>query len=254
MTCPPDARALFVFSLLIFLLSPAYAQNEKQVLTQKNNVAKKHSHETAPATPNLGRFSQSASPISRIRLNALSNLQRGKFDEASLAFEEIHTALPNDTETLLMLAALAELRNRPVEADNWRQRAYHIAPLSTDVLAAMLGASSNRLHAPLETESQLRSLLSRHPESAPLHFALGNLELSRGQWLEAKAAFVAALSNDGDNPDYLFNLAITLDHLRQHALAAKRYRDATHAAELRPSVMNKDEALRRQREIEEMMK
>jgi hypothetical protein len=45
---------------------------------------------------------------------------------------------------------------------------------------------------------------------------------------------------DPDNPDYLFNLAVSLDQIRQPKLAAQHYRLALEAAQLRPAAFDRE--------------
>jgi uncharacterized protein HemY len=89
---------------------------------------------------------------------------------------------------------------------------------------AMAGLSALRQADPGQSESRLRSLLARAPESAPALLALGNLYAREGRWQEAQQQFFKAYSAAPDNPDCAFNLAVGLDHLGQPALALSYYR------------------------------
>lgn len=91
---------------------------------------------------------------------------------------------------------------------------------------------------PQTAESRLKSLLSAQPESAALNFALGNLYARQNRWPEAQQVYFNAVAADGDNPDYLFNLAVSLDHLRQPRLAGQHYRMALEAAARRPAAFD----------------
>ena len=48
----------------------------------------------------------------------------------------------------------------------------------------------------------------------------------RRRWTEAQQAYFEAFRIDSANPDYLFNLAVSLDQLRQTRLALDYYRKA----------------------------
>jgi uncharacterized protein HemY len=63
-------------------------------------------------------------------------------------------------------------------------------------------------------------------DSAALFFALGNLYARQGRWSEAQQAYFQAYALEPDNADHLFNVAVSLDHLRQKKLAAQYYRMA----------------------------
>jgi tetratricopeptide (TPR) repeat protein len=79
---------------------------------------------------------------------------------------------------------------------------------------------------PLQSESRLKSLIAANPESAHLHFALGNQYAALVRWPEAQAAYFKAYTLDPDNPDFAFNLAVSLDQMRQSKLALEYYRRA----------------------------
>src|SRR5262249_43234264 len=69
------------------------------------------------------------------------------------------------------------------------------------------------------------------PGANVLHFTLGNQLAQQGRWAEAQQAYFKAMAADPDNPDFAFNLAVSLDHLRQSKLAADYYRRAIALAE-----------------------
>ena len=83
---------------------------------------------------------------------------------------------------------------------------------------------------PAALEIELKTLIGRNPEAAPLHFALGNLYSSGLQWTEAQQAYFEAFRIDPQNADYLFNLAVSLDQLKQPRLALDYYRKAESVA------------------------
>jgi Flp pilus assembly protein TadD len=76
---------------------------------------------------------------------------------------------------------------------------------------------------PGAAESRLKSLSAAQPDLAAPHFALGNLYARQGRWNEAQQAYFRAYNAEQDNPDILYNLAISLEHLRQNKLAAQYY-------------------------------
>jgi tetratricopeptide (TPR) repeat protein len=61
---------------------------------------------------------------------------------------------------------------------------------------------------------------------ARIYFALGNIYAESGRWLKAQGAYFEALTRDSENPDYVYNLAVTLDYLNKRALALRYYREA----------------------------
>ena len=77
--------------------------------------------------------------------------------------------------------------------------------------------------------SQIKTALAGQPDSPALHFALGTLLSTQGRWSEAQQAYFNAYSADPENPDFIFNLAVSLDHLRQNKLAIQYYQMALKA-------------------------
>jgi uncharacterized protein HemY len=114
--------------------------------------------------------------------------------------------------------------------------------------AALNGPSAES--DPQTTESRLKTLLSSQPESAPLNFALGNLYSRQNRWPEAQQLYFNAVAAESDNPDYLFNLAVSLDHLRQNRLAAQHYRLALEASARRPAAFDRSKVEKRVGELQ----
>ena len=88
---------------------------------------------------------------------------------------------------------------------------------------------------------ELRRLLELHPQEPALAFALGNYLASQQRWPEAQQAYFDALqmarASDTEtvNPDYAFNLAVSLEHLNQSAAALGFYRQARELALSHPA-------------------
>lgn len=179
-----------------------------------------------------------------------TNLQRGELDRARIEYEQALQRDPNNTDALLALAAIAHRQNRPGDAESFRQRAWIANPSDPATQSAMLSGNLAKSD-PQATESRLKTLLADQPESAPLNFALGNLFARQNRWSEAQAAYFNAVASDGDNPDYLFNLAVSLDHLRQPRLAAQHYRLALESAARRPAGFDRDGVARRLDELQQ---
>ncbi len=201
--------------------------------------------QTAPIR--LTRTTPVADPL---LMQGHTDLQRGDLDRARVEYEQALQRDPNNTDALLALAAIAQRQNRPSDAENFRQRAWIANPSDPATQSAMLSGNPAKTD-PQATESRLKTLLAEQPESAPLNFALGNLFARQNRWSEAQAAYFNAAASDGDNPDYLFNLAVSLDHLRQPRLAAQHYRLALESAARRPAGFDRDGVARRLDELQQ---
>jgi tetratricopeptide (TPR) repeat protein len=80
------------------------------------------------------------------------------------------------------------------------------------------------------SESKLKQLIEHRPDDAHLQFALGNLYVQKKSWPEAQQAFFNAWKGDAGNPDYAYNLAVSLDHLGKHREAKAFYEDSLKLA------------------------
>lgn len=167
-----------------------------------------------------------------------AKLQGNQFDAARHDYEQALKTDPNNVDTLLALAAIAQRQGRSADADRYQQRAINADPRDPAAQAAVLGGTAGGDQ--MANESRLKTLLAAQPESGPLNFALGNLYSRQGRWSEAQQVYFNAVAADADNPDYLFNLAVSLDHLRQQKLAAQHYRLALDAAQRRPAAFDRE--------------
>jgi tetratricopeptide (TPR) repeat protein len=86
---------------------------------------------------------------------------------------------------------------------------------------------------PIQAESRLKTLIASQPEVGQLHFSLGNQFAAQRRWPDAQAAYFKAYTLEPENPDFAFNLAISLDQLRQVKPALDYYRRALVLSETR---------------------
>ena len=168
-------------------------------------------------TPTLPRLEQ-----------AYDALQAGRQEDAQRLYEQVLHSDPRNVDALLGLATLAVLQGQPEQAQSYYLQVLETDPDDASAQAGLIGLKGQS--DPQLSESRLKTALSRQPQSAALHFALGNLYARGQRWSEAQQAYFKAFSCEADNPDYLFNLAVSLDHLRQPRLAAQYYQQALNAA------------------------
>ncbi|MBL8445933.1 MAG: tetratricopeptide repeat protein [Zoogloeaceae bacterium] len=202
-----------------------------------------------PSAPERGRFTPAEAdqrPPDRVQLRRgtteakapAANLQDayaaynlGDLARAGRLYGDFLRQEPRNVEALNGLAAIALRQGRLAEAEQGFQRALAIDPNDAVALAGITELRS-RGHAD-KAETPMRSLLAAQPQASPAYFALGNALAAQGRWAEAQQAYFDAHSRDPDNPDYLFNLAVSLDRLHQVPLARRFYADALRAAQSR---------------------
>lgn len=198
--------------------------------------------------PKIG-ISRETSQLEKLLTIAHSALEKRELETASKNYRAVLQIDPNQTDALLHLAAICWHQGQRSEATHLRRRALIAAPDNMAAQAANLALSLAGTSAS-EIESRLKGLLVSAPDSGELHFTLGALFARQQRWAEAQHAFVNAVAVAGDNPDYLFNLAVSLDHLQQTASAAQHYRLALTAARQRPASFRSEHAEHRLQEIE----
>jgi tetratricopeptide (TPR) repeat protein len=135
-------------------------------------------------------------------------------------------------DALLGLAATDVRAGRYEAAEAAYLRLLQNDPTDAHAQAGLIALRASRLD-PLATESRVKNLLAADPGANVLHFTLGNQLAQQGRWAEAQQAYFKAMAADPDNADFAFNLAVSLDHLRQSKLAADYYRRAVALAEKR---------------------
>lgn len=200
-----------------------------------------------PATETPVHFSRSAPKTDQPLERAYAALKAGRLDEAQAGYEAILRHDSKNTDALLGLASIAARAGQEERAQTLYQRAYESDPSNPTAQAGLLGGQEKTDAAP--TESRLKTALSKQPNAPALHFALGNLYARQERWSEAQQAYFNAYSIEPDNPDFIVNLAISLDHLHQDKLAAQYYRTALTAAATRRAAFDAEPIQTRLREL-----
>jgi tetratricopeptide (TPR) repeat protein len=154
---------------------------------------------------------------------------------------------PNNTDALHGLAAIALRENKPEQAAATYRKILEINPQDAVALAALLDLRGQA--NPADAEDELKSLTAAQPELAAPELSLGNLYARQGRWPEAQQAYFRAYTAEPDNPDLLYNLAVSLEHLRQPKLAAQYYAQALAAAASHPATFDQTRASSRLRAL-----
>jgi tetratricopeptide (TPR) repeat protein len=96
-------------------------------------------------------------------------------------------------------------------------------PKDSMAMSSLLAVST---YSPQETESQLKLMIREEPDSPYLNFALANAYGAQQRWQEAQRHYFLALQNNPNDPNYAYNLAVSLEHIAQPQSAINYYQRA----------------------------
>jgi tetratricopeptide (TPR) repeat protein len=156
----------------------------------------------------------------------------GDFATARADYEQALRDEPANRDAQFGLAALDVKAGRYEAAEGAYLRLLQANPRDAEAQAALIALRGARLD-PLVAESRVKSLLAADPSSHVLNFTLGNQLAQQGRWAEAQQEYFKAFAAEPDNADFAYNLAVSLDHLRQPRLALEYYRRAITLAKTR---------------------
>ena len=173
--------------------------------------------------------------------------QRGDYRRAERIYRTVLSRQPEQRDALLGMAALAARYGQTERAQRYYGRLLQINPrdsVAHAALSGLQGAAGRDL-----SESKLKLLLDETPQARQIHFSLGNLYARQGRWAEAQEAYFKAFGADSRNPDYVFNLAVSLDRMGQAKPAVDYYRQALVLADRRSVNFNTSQVLSRIRTL-----
>ena len=147
-------------------------------------------------------------------------------------YEQALAEEPSSRDALLGLAAIDVRAGRFESAEARYLRLLQADPRDAYAQSALVSLRGGR-QDPQVAESRVKSLLAANPGAHVLNFTLGNQFAQQGRWAEAQQQFFKAAAAEPDNPDFVYNLAVSLDQLRQTRLALEHYQRAIALAEKR---------------------
>ena len=161
--------------------------------------------------------------------SAYSAYVSGDLKGARADYEQALRDDPGNRDALLGLAAVDVRLGRLEAAEATYLRLLRDDPRDAHAQAGLIALRSGRMD-PLAAESRLKTLLATDPGAHVLNFALGNQLAQQGRWPEAQQQYFKAFAADPENADFAYNVAVSLDHLRQPKLALEYYQRAVALA------------------------
>jgi len=154
---------------------------------------------------------------------AYSAYQSGNYDRAMELYNQVLEVDPNNRNALLARAAI-NIHDGYAEAAIRDYRRLLLAnPKDSLAMSSMLTVTS---YAPEDTETQLKLMIREEPDSPYLNFALANAYGAQNRWQEAQRYYFKALQNNPGDPNYAYNLAVSLEHISQPVSAITYYQRA----------------------------
>ena len=173
---------------------------------------------------------RAGNPADGLLLRGWTALRRGDHPTARAAYLEALDTRPEEALAGLAAAALREGRTAAA-------RVWYLRLASRDPRQEIAGTMSFVLDPgrdPTARERELARRVSRAPETAWLHVALGNALAEQGRWEAAASAYRDARRAAPSNPDPAYNLAVSAERRDRPRRALSHYRDALDLATLAP--------------------
>ena len=170
------------------------------------------------------RKNQKIRSVHPLLQKAYGAYQQQDYAEAEQLYRQAAKRYPGNRDALLGLAGVA------MHQGNLRVARYYyetvLESFPGDKVARVALQSLSGTDDTLQESSQIKHWLRTDGGNAQLHFALGNRYAQLGQWQEAQSAYFDAFRINPGQPDYAFNLAVSLDQLGLYQQALEYYRKA----------------------------
>ena len=154
---------------------------------------------------------------------AYTAYQRGDDQLALAKYNAVLEVDPGNRNALLARAAIKIQNNRVAEAIRDYQVLLLSNPKDSLAMSSMIAVAN---YSPAQSETQLKLMIRDEPNSPYLNFALGNIFGAQNRWQEAQGMYFTALENNPDDPNYAYNLAVSLEHIAKPNVAIAYYERA----------------------------
>ena len=167
-------------------------------------------------------------PVSEELQRGWSAYQNKDYKSSRRAYENVLENEPDNHDALLGIAAVSLQQDDADTARDIYIRLLERDPRDPHAHAGL--ANIAQIGGSSLSESKLKQLIEFRPDDSHLQFALGNLYVQKQSWPEAQQAFFNAWKADNSNPDYAYNLAVSLDQLGKHKEAKVYYEESLKLA------------------------
>ncbi len=181
------------------------------------------------ATPTASSSTLEIASSSRIQdkdrwLHQAYQAYRAGDDELALElYNKVLEVDPVNRNALLARAAINVQNNEAGAAIEDYQALLAANPKDSLAMSSLISVAN---YSPRETETRLKLMLREEPDSPYLNFALANAYGAQDRWREAQGHYFTALQNNPGDPNYAYNLAVSLEHIAQPRAAMTYYQRA----------------------------
>ena len=173
----------------------------------------------------------------------------GNDEKALRLYNQVLETDPGNRNALLARAAIS-IQSRDIDAAIKDYRTLLLAnPKDSQAMASLLAVAS---FSPQETESQLKLMIYEEPDSPVLNFALANTYGAQNRWQEAQQHYFKALQTNPQDPNYAYNLAVSLEHIAQPASAVSYYQLALTNFDKGLATFDRELVIRRLQQLENL--
>ncbi len=169
--------------------------------------------------------------------DAYNAFESGNTEVAAMNYKKVLEKNPKNRDALLGQAAIYTMLNQNTLAINNYQAVLLENPKDPLAMTSLISASTM---SPVESESRLKFLLRESPKATYLQFALGNVVSAQNRWQEAQQYYFDAFQTEPKNPDYAYNLAVSLEQINKSDVAINYYKQALSNAQSTNSSFNED--------------
>jgi tetratricopeptide (TPR) repeat protein len=174
--------------------------------------------------------------------------ESARYSDAEKMYNDVLVIEDSNRDALLGLGAIAVIEQNHVKAREIYLSLLDLDPRDPIATAGLAGLHTSKKS--LDTDKDyLISMLDKNPDAHHLNFALGNVYAQLDKWVEAQKYYFNAWQQDGDNPDYIFNLAVSMDQLSKEQQAVNFYKDSLVKAANKQVSFSREEVKKRIEEL-----
>ena len=167
---------------------------------------------------------------------AYSAYQKGDDKTALAKYLKVLEIDPANRNALLARAAIAVQNGDTASAIRDYQQLLVDNPKDSLAMSSLISVANT---VPGKTETQLKLMLRDEPDSPHLNFVLANIYAVQNRWQEAQSLYFKALENNPKDPNYAYNLAVSLEHIAKPEVAITYYERAISNIENGLATFNK---------------